>query len=119
MERLSKFIYLSTDDRRFLMKVMLLVWSVRVGLWLLPFHVIRQLVAKVAMKPASRQAGRSVAIHRDVWAVTVTCRYVPAATCLTQALVTKVLLGRHGHDATVRIGVARFGGGRLQAHAWV
>ena len=44
---------------------------------------------------------------------------MPAATCLTQALVTKLWLARTGHHATVRIGVARSDGGELQAHAWV
>jgi hypothetical protein len=107
MARLSKFLRLRSADRRLLLKTMLLVWTVRLGLWLLPFHVMRQLLAKLALKSASSQNGGRDLVDRDIWAVTVACRYVPLATCLTQALVTKVLLGRHGHHATVRIGVAR------------
>jgi len=119
MARLSKFLRLRSADRGLLLKTMLLVWTVRLGLWLLPFHVVRQLLAKLALKSASSQNGGRALVDRDIWAVTVACRYVPLATCLTQALVTKVLLGRHGHHATVRIGVARSDGGELQAHAWV
>ena len=46
-------------------------------------------------------------------------RYVPAATCLTQALATRVLLSRLGQPAHLRIGVAKSKKGQLQAHAWV
>jgi len=53
------------------------------------------------------------------WAVAVASRYVPLVTCLTQALATQVLLGRCGHPASLRIGVARSERGQLQAHAWV
>ena len=119
MARLSKFLRLRSADRGLLLKTMLLVWIVRLGLWLLPFHVVRQLLAKLAVRPSSSQNGGLDLVDRDIWAVTVACRYVPLATCLTQALVTKVLLSRHGHHATVRIGVARSDGGKLQAHAWV
>jgi hypothetical protein len=119
MARLSKFLGLRSADRGLLLKTMLLVWIVRLGLWLLPFHLMRQLLAKLALKSASSHNGGRDLEDRDIWAVTVACRYVPLATCLTQALVTKVLLGRHGHHATVRIGVACSDGGELQAHAWV
>jgi hypothetical protein len=58
-------------------------------------------------------------VERIAWAVSVTRRYVPAATCLTQALVTKFLLDRYGHHAIMRIGVRRSDSGLFQAHAWV
>jgi hypothetical protein len=46
-------------------------------------------------------------------------RYVPAATCLTRALVTLVLFERYGHVGHLRIAVAKNPGGNLEAHAWV
>jgi hypothetical protein len=39
-------------------------------------------------------------------------------SCLEEALVLARTLGRAGHVATVRIGVAR-AGARLRAHAWL
>jgi hypothetical protein len=51
--------------------------------------------------------------------VTLASRCVPSATCLTQALAGQVLLSRHGHPASLRIGVARSAAGEFQAHAWV
>jgi hypothetical protein len=44
---------------------------------------------------------------------------VPAATCLTQALATQVLLDQRGQTARTRIGVVKGEDGQLQAHAWV
>jgi Transglutaminase-like superfamily len=119
MGLLNKFLRLPAADRRLLMKVVLLVWMVRTGLWLIPFRVMRQLLAKMARGPIVSSAEESALVARIAWAVSVTSRYVPAATCLTQALATKVLLSRNGYHAVVRIGVARSEMGRFQAHAWV
>ena len=119
MARLSKFLRLPAAERRLLLKAVLLVWTVRFGLWLLPFRVVRQLLAKLAAQSSNSKNDAPELVARDVWAVSVACRYVPAATCLTQALATKVLLEHHGHHASVRIGVARSADGKLQAHAWL
>ena len=119
MERLNKFFRLPAADRRFLLKVMFLVWTVRIGLWLLPFQVIREFLAKLGRGSVEAQREGHALIDRIVWAVTLTSDYVPAATCLTQALVTKILLNRHGYRARVRLGVAQSETGQFQAHAWV
>ena len=119
MGQLSKFLFLPGADRRLLIKVFLLVWIVRVGLWLLPFPTVRQLLRGVARGRSGSKSEERSSVERLVWAVKVSTRYVPAATCLTQALVTKALLSRSGHHATVRIGVARSEAGQFQAHAWV
>jgi hypothetical protein len=119
MGLLSKFLRLPAADRRLLMKVMLLVWMVRMGLWLIPFRVLRQLLAKLARRSVASSVEESALVARIAWAVSVTSRYVPLATCLTQALVTKLMLARYGCYSILRIGVARSDAGRLQAHAWV
>jgi hypothetical protein len=90
--------------------------AIRIGLWLFPFGEVRTRVA--AVHPRSRAASGSDADERIAWAVTSAARYVPAATCLTQALTAKVLLTIAGREATLRIGVAK-DGDRLRAHAWV
>jgi Transglutaminase-like superfamily len=51
--------------------------------------------------------------------VKLASRFVPAATCLAQALVTVTLLEREGLPASLRIGVARSVRGKFEAHAWV
>ena len=127
MKRLFKFFRLPATDRSLLVKAAFIVGAVRLGLWGLPFRTLRRLLARVAQQPAglhqacperSRRADRS-SLDRIAWAVTVASRYVPAASCLTQALATQVLLGRRGHPACLRIGVEKGEEGQLQAHAWV
>ena len=118
MAAISKFLRLSTADRYLLLKTSLSVWCVRLGLWLLPLRIVRDGLARLT-RETSLSRKRSVPVDRVVWAVTVASRYVPGATCLTQALVTKLMLTRNGHDATVRFGVARSDKGQFQAHAWV
>lgn len=100
------------------MKAALLVWVFRIALWVLPFRVVRRLLARFAREsPASKEERATVG--RIVSAVTAASRYAPVANCLPQALVAKLMLARHGHDATVHIGVTRIETGRFQAHAWV
>jgi len=119
MGRVSKFINLPAADRRLLVKAMLWVWIFRIILWLLPFRVVRRLLARFADRFGASQTRGPILLDRVVWAVMVASRYTPAATCLTQALATKILLSRNGYGAVVRIGVARSEAGKLQAHAWV
>lgn len=119
MERLSKFLCLSAEHQRILIKAMFWVWVIRGMLWLLPFRLLRRLLVKTARASVASENRERELAQRVVWAVTIVSRYVPLATCLTQALTTKVLLGRNGYPASVHIGVARTESGELQAHAWV
>jgi hypothetical protein len=119
LRSLVKFLWLPAADRNFLIRVVLVVWAVRLMLWLLPFRNVRELLTRFSGAEKARVSPEEVPLERVAWAVTIASRYVPAASCLTQALVTKVLLGRLGHHAIVRIGVARSEQGEFQAHAWV
>jgi hypothetical protein len=112
-------VYFSIPRRRFLVKTLLLVWVIRLGLWLIPFRTLRRLIDKVAGNPGeSRHTGWPTA-GQIAGTVELASRYVPKATCLTQALTTQLLLGRYGHPAALHIGVARSEMGEFQAHAWV
>src|SRR5215217_7114582 len=119
MKRLHKFLNLPSSDRRLLVGTALLLGAVRLGLRVLPFRVLQRVITKVAQAPASANNANQSSVDRLVWAVTVASRYVPKATCLTQALGAQILLGRRAHPARLRIGVARSEEGRLEAHAWL
>jgi hypothetical protein len=119
MRQFGNSLRLSVLARLLLVQALLLVWVVRVGLWLLPFQVVRKLLARLARESGRAQEAGFLLLERIVWAVRLASRYTPAATCLTQALVAKVMLNRYGYPATVHIGVARSEAGQLQAHAWV
>lgn len=118
MKRIRKFFILSISDKYLLLTVVLLVVGIRLGLWLLPFQQLRRILAK-ARHPLARLQAVGQSPGQIVWAVKVASRYVPAATCLTQALATQLLLVRRGYPAQLRLGVAKGENGALAAHAWV
>lgn len=119
MEKLHKFFALSLPDRRLLIRSVCLVGLVRTGLWLLPFRVLWRLLAKFEPQSSAAPAAEPMAVKRICWAIRLTSRYIPSASCLTQALAAKVLLRRRGHAAKLRIGVAKGNAGNFEAHAWI
>jgi hypothetical protein len=119
MKRLHEFWRLPPAYRRLLITSLLVLGVIRVGLWLLPFQTLRRLLAYATRWGAEAQAADHASITQVARAVTRASPYIPAASCLTQALATQVLLHQRGHSARLRIGVARSARGAFQAHAWV
>ncbi len=116
---MNRLLHLPSAERHLLINTAALLALVRLGLLLLPFAVVRRLLANIA-RPAKRMPDlRPSVTDRVPWAIGVASRYVPGATCLTQALAGQTLLARYGQAGQLRIGVARAAGGRLQAHAWI
>ena len=121
MRRVRKFLALPRTERWLLTRAVVTVGSIRVGLWLLPFRTLRPLLARLAspaLRPADRWAATTSA-DRVAWAVSAAARYVPRATCLTQALAAQHLLVRCGEQSEVHIGVAREERSGIAAHAWL
>jgi len=119
MRRLRRFFDLSGQQRWLLLKTLSLLAVVRLGLWVLPFRIVLRLVETLRRKGLPRKTPSCSSVAEVIWAVKTTSRYVPEATCLTQALTAHCLLGRLGHPAKLEIGVARGKDGALEAHAWV
>ncbi len=140
VQQLRKFVSLSPAERRLLADAALWVAFVRLGLWFLSFQSLRRLLARLAHRRKSSRGGHRIAfgfkyarddlrsgvsVHspqltpeRITWAVRASSRFVPQATCLTQALAAQVLLQREGYPAHLRLGVA-LEKSKLQSHAWV
>jgi hypothetical protein len=116
MKALRRFLRLPPQEGALVVRAFLLMVSVRLGLWLLPFPMLLVLTRRNSHRP--RQVGRHPAA-RISWAVHAVSRYVPGATCLVQALTAKALLESAGIPACLHIGVARGGYARFEAHAWV
>ena len=119
MKRVRKLLRLSATDWLLLVKAAFWVGAIRLGLWLLPFQSLLRLLSGQTRRAARAQGADQQTVRRITWAVRVTSRYVPAATCLPHALAARVLLARVGQPADIRIGVAKGGVGKLHAHAWV
>jgi hypothetical protein len=88
--------------------------AVRTALWTVHFRRLKRIVD--ACRPSKSFAGRygDLQIGR---AVRLASRYVPQATCLTQALTAQMLLNWAGIEAKTLIGVRR--NEKFEAHAWV
>ena len=85
---------------------------IRIALWVMPWNRVMRAVA------ASNSQSVRPAVNRLEWAVLAASRFVPRATCLTQALALQRLLSRSGYQSSVQIGV-RLTDGQFAAHAWV
>ena len=119
MKALHSLFWLPAREKYLLAKAVLVLCAVRLALWLVPFRVLRQLLLKVRRRTVGVERPTSYSIDRISWALRLCSQHLAAPTCLTQALAAMLLLKHVGHEADLRIGVAKDEGGRLQAHAWV
>lgn len=106
-------------DRLLLAQAGVVVIAVRLMLTLVPFRAWKDLIVQPPARAAQGQGADAALVSRVTAAVRTTSRYVPAATCLTQALATQLLLAWRGHATKLKIGVAKGADGQFQAHAWV
>ena len=111
---IAKFFSLSHREQSLLIKALILLWAVRMWLWISSFQSISKIIStsKLSLKQTD------LSEERIIWAVRVTCKFVFNATCLTQAIAAKILLSNYGYGSNLRIGVAR-DNKRLKGHAWL
>jgi hypothetical protein len=119
MALLRKFIRLSPADRALFLEAFALLLQLRLMMWLLPFPTMKRIVARMQRVNPSAEEADWTRIRQIVEPVKVMSRFVPRATCLTQALAAQILLARRGHSSNLKIGVLRNGSGQIDAHAWV
>ena len=115
-KRASQFARLSSEERRLLIRAAGWVVIARAALWLLPFSAVRHAFDR----PRSRRSDLSfIRPRRLSWAVQTSARWVPQATCLTQALALQALMAQAGRMGDVHLGVTKDAPGGFEAHAWV
>ncbi|MBT5872066.1 MAG: lasso peptide biosynthesis B2 protein [Candidatus Latescibacteria bacterium] len=119
MNRILRFYRLPDSEQHLLMVALILGAAIRIALWILPFRVVRTMIFEWSDASAVPYQTNRRIIETIAWSVETSSRFIPSATCLVQALVTKVLLDRRGVSNDLRIGVAKEEGGRLEAHAWI
>ena len=92
----------------------IVVVAVRSALAGLGYRLVRRLVPSTRANTAPPALARRVA-----GAVGRAAKFVPAASCLTQALSVQLILAVRGYSSEIRVGVARGDAGDMRAHAWV
>lgn len=110
----------AVGDRYLLFKTVLLLNAIRLGLWLLPFQRLCQLLVKLS-KPFFHP-GKSPQLSKGkvVWVINAASLASPGQVkCLARAMASQILLTHAGYSTQLRIGVAITETGALEAHAWV
>ena len=119
MKKLFKVFLLPYRKKKLLGQSLFLVWVIRISLWLFPFRWLNEWLSRFdKFVPDNRQANWIV-INSVVRSVRACSRFVPYASCLTQALAAQTLLRLRGQDSMLKIGVDKDENGKLMAHAWI
>jgi hypothetical protein len=106
-------------DKLHLLKALPFVIASRVGLTVLGYRRLLTLIDRPHDWPAAPSQDALAAVRLTSWAVQTAARFVPAATCLTQAVAASWMLARAGERSTLHIGVRSDPGKTLEAHAWL
>jgi hypothetical protein len=116
MRRLRSFWRLHAPERRLLVTSWLVVAAARAALWVTPFRILHRAVERRVVDGPAVSGPSALRIG---WAVSTASRYVPRASCVTQAVAAQLLLQRAGHVSSLRLGAACGPHGEFEAHAWV
>lgn len=118
VDLIRRFFRLSHDERRLVLRarwqLTLVAAALRFGGLARASHIVERLNARVKDESADERAEQ---IRRTAALVAAAARLGPSGTCLSRSLVLRGLLGRHGIDSTLRLGIRR--GERFEGHAWV
>ena len=109
----------SPSDFKLFARAYVLVWTIRLALWVLPFRTIYNWAIEFRKGRIGDRPLDADSVYKVVWAVSAAARRIPRASCLTQALATQIMLGRRGHRASLQLGIMKSQAGRFDAHAWV
>ena len=95
-------------------KSLVVLCLMRLALCFLSYARIRSFFPAAQGRQQSHYYARQVARHIEHLG-----RFVPAASCLTQALALQYILAHSGHRSSIGIGVRETEPGNYAAHAWV
>lgn len=119
MRRLYRFFLLPYQEKKLLTRALFLIVIVRIGLWLVPFRLLERWLTLADAPNIGEKDPDWVTVKSVVRSVRSCSLYVPYATCLTQALATRVLLRMDGQNSSLKIGVEKDRNEKFGAHAWI
>jgi hypothetical protein len=85
----------------------------------LPSRVSLRLVRRLAGRDGAERPKASPTPEQLSAIIVSVSRFVPRATCLTQAIAAQLLLKQRGYASKLCVGVVRSRRGGFTAHAWV
>ncbi len=120
MNKIAKFFALNRRESNLLISTFILLTLVRLGLWLISFKTLQQLLSPISKTKFPSQEKHQTSLEKIIWAVEVSSRYMPGGVkCLARALTCQVFMSRYGYGSQLCLGVTKGEAGELKAHAWV
>lgn len=119
MKSLYKFLFLGYEEKKLLCQSLFLLCAIRVSLSLFQFQRLNKILSCESLEDFKRQSSDWLVIKEVIRSVRQCSHYVPYATCLTQAMTARTLLGLRGQSSELKIGVTKNATGKLEAHAWI
>lgn len=116
MPQLQRLLRLTPGEVQLVARAWLALLAARARLWLRRSPDLSPPVIRGSTPTLDR---RDPIVRSVARSVVRASRFVPAATCLAQALAARDLLARRGIGTDLRLGVARGADGRMTAHAWL
>lgn len=112
------FLKSSAYEKYILIKSFILLWIVRIMLWILPFSYIQKISGDLTVNHDKKSKSHNISLNKILYSVDITSKYVPLCTCLTRALAAQILLKRENYNSNIKIGVLK-DNGKLDFHAWL
>lgn len=116
MTKFFRHLFLPYQKKKLLIQSFFLLSVVRVGLSIIPFRLLDKWLFYYSAD-LSTEKPNWIVIESVAQSIKKCSRYVPHASCLTQALATRVLLQLRGQDSSLKIGVSKEK--KFIAHAWI
>jgi hypothetical protein len=116
MRSLKRLLHVPKAERRLLFEAAFIVLAVRIMLRWLTLGNVQRALGDISMEWRSHTP---CAPERIAWAIRKAASPLADSNCLVQALAGQALLVRYGYESLLTIGVAKDGGDRFAAHAWV
>lgn len=115
MNRLFRIFELDLPEKIFLAHCILTLCAVRLALSMNSASLIAEKISRIEVAAeADPHTAKLVA-----WGIGACAKFVPGATCLTQALAGQYLMARREFSSIVRIGIERRNHKEIRAHAWL
>ncbi len=118
MNKIRIFFSSGAHERGMVVRTLFWLWFFRLRNLVLPYRLTKKWMSEEIAIDPSAEMKNDVVIKEVASSVNRCKRYVPGATCLTQALAARAVMRHYGQASNIRLGVAK-SDASIEAHAWV
>ena len=112
------FLKINLKRKQLIISTISAIALIKIGLKILSFKSFQKLFKVLFLNTGKGYNGAN-AVHEIVWAINVTCKFLPVKlTCLERSLAAKILL-RPDTGFKLHVGVQHGRESKLLAHAWL